>query len=301
MQVSTLFIIGNGFDLNHSLPTGYNIFYTCITHNKQGREFVRTIERIIEKSPHMFWKDFERNLWHITIDYILEDALQELDSYNRLFDYETMDKSHMVNYSFEQHIEPLFHLDDLVKTWIQSIECSEAIKKIGFERKFSSDSYFLNFNYTHTLQELYNISPSRIHHIHGDINDPIMGHGEFDEINTTYKMNNDNFEIGDYVNELMIMLENFYESSRKNTSLFLDEVSSFLSNRDVEIDFEEIHVLGHSLGEVDHVYFSAIAEWYPYATWIITYHEDAKSTIKQLKKLGISGARLITMEQYEKL
>lgn len=297
--MTILFIIGNGFDLYHGLPTGHTNFYTYITHNKQGREFVRTIERIIEKSPRIFWKDFESNLGHITLDSILEDALQELDSYNRSFDYETMDNSHMLNYSFEQHLEPLFHLDDLVKSWIQSIKVSDTIKKANLERKTANTSYFINFNYTNTLQELYNISPNRIHHIHGDINDPIMGHGEFNgKVNMTYKMNSS--EIDEYVGKLMLMLENFYKASRKNTSLFIDEVNTFLFNREIEIDFEEIHVLGHSLGEVDHLYFSSIAEWYPHATWTVTYHGDAEDKMRQLKKLGISNVKLITMEQYEK-
>ncbi|GAA0741260.1 hypothetical protein GCM10008906_22200 [Clostridium oceanicum] len=33
---------------------------------------------------------------------------------------------------------------------------------------FGQEDYFLVFNYTHTLQKIYNISEHRIHYLHGE-------------------------------------------------------------------------------------------------------------------------------------
>lgn len=49
----------------------------------------------------------------------------------------------------------------------------------------SEDAFFISFNYTLALENLYNIYSSRILHIHGCLNDDeyIIGHGRaYDEV-----------------------------------------------------------------------------------------------------------------------
>ena len=56
------------------------------------------------------------------------------------------------------------------------------MKKIDNRIVLNNDDYFLEFNYTHTLQQLYKISDDNIYYVHGecfgeDDDELIIGHG----------------------------------------------------------------------------------------------------------------------------
>jgi hypothetical protein len=61
---------------------------------------------------------------------------------------------------------------------------NDFVEEICIDNEWSfKDSLFLNFNYTRTLEKLYNIAPDKVLHIHGnvlysDINDILFGHGD---------------------------------------------------------------------------------------------------------------------------
>lgn len=66
--------------------------------------------------------------------------------------------------------------------WIDSLNQAFADNKIEIE---SEDAFFISFNYTLALENLYNIYSSRILHIHGCLNDDeyIIGYGRaYDEV-----------------------------------------------------------------------------------------------------------------------
>ena len=61
--MSKLYIIGNGFDLNHELPCSYSDFlkYVCIFHHDM---FHRIGSMFGDGNPAFLWQDFENNLRH---------------------------------------------------------------------------------------------------------------------------------------------------------------------------------------------------------------------------------------------
>lgn len=59
--------------------------------------------------------------------------------------------------------------------WVDSLGDLYSDIKIGLDE----DADFINFNYTLTLEELYNVPADRVHHLHGKLGDEtyILGHG----------------------------------------------------------------------------------------------------------------------------
>ena len=65
--------------------------------------------------------------------------------------------------------------------WIQSIDISESKTTLDF----GSDCWFINFNYTDTLQKRFGVNADNIYHIHGDAKDAdsiIFGHASHPEM-----------------------------------------------------------------------------------------------------------------------
>lgn len=63
--------------------------------------------------------------------------------------------------------------------WVNTIEVEKAQRNDTFAKiACGGDSFFLNFNYTLTLEKVYNIPERNVFHIHGITGDNIIvGHG----------------------------------------------------------------------------------------------------------------------------
>ena len=89
-----LFIIGNGFDLEHKLSTRYTDFLEYLSYGEGaeigGGTLVSNIENLYGYSSHYFWNDFEKNLGQLSPDVILSEALAQRNTFNSEFDYENL-------------------------------------------------------------------------------------------------------------------------------------------------------------------------------------------------------------------
>lgn len=292
-----LFIIGNGFDIEHDLPTGYSDFLEYIEYGDGaklgGTGFTANIERLTSIPSVYFWNDFEKNLGEISLDVILEDALDQRSQFNSEFDYESFNDDNMINHLFHENFESLHLLDDLVKSWTNNVDISTITPKEKYLEIFNEDSLFLTFNYTMVLEDIYDISEEKVFHIHGSIHDePIMGHGK-DYINT-YRT--DRKEIDFLTEEFKATISEpmveFYNSSSKNIKGFLNEMEIWLNNEKFKID--EIFILGHSLGEVDYPYFQYLFDKIKLADYFISYfgEYDKKKKEQHLIKIGMDSANI---------
>lgn len=178
------------------------------------------------------------------------------------------------------------------------------IKEKPLENLISKDGYYLTFNYTHTLENIYNIPNNRILHIHGEIGRTKLefgypegkfnpgkicydfrqkGRGPYTEIYWEDYINIiDNY----YTQKAFQILFNKCKSFKKK--IHIKELEKFLEDNNCNID--EFIVYGHSC-KIDFDYFSYLNDKYKNAKWIFYYHEeDDKYNIYHLiKRINISN------------
>lgn len=172
-----LFIIGNGFDIHHGIKSRYSDYrewlkeYDFDLYDK----LCRLYDSIDEDDG--WWNSFEQHLSAISFDYI-NSILQDYGPIYGSEDFRDAD-----NHSASIQVELDIDIDNLIenigqslKVWISSLNKPNC-GKLRIEDK--DECYFLTFNYTKTLEDVYNIPSEQICHIHGCINNGsfVWGHG----------------------------------------------------------------------------------------------------------------------------
>lgn len=270
-----LYIIGNGFDRWHDLPTGYDRFYAF------AKEMLDEFQQyyLFDAPPTEQWCDFENNLgcfdWfrfykaHNHIDVAAEN-FRPSEVYG-LEDDLTAQVDH--------HVEAI---KESFREWVEGIDISVAEKKLSFPR----EARFITFNYTSTLQTIYGISDDRVFHLHGraGFDDLIFGHGEIieekpevdEDGNSNRTMFSDAEDAAKY--PFYALRKPVKEALEKNIKIF-DSVAHV----------SEIVVIGHSLNKVDLPYFNKLAASSPSARWLVSYYEnqDEVDHIEKLVKCGV--------------
>ena len=274
--MNNLFVFGNGFDLEHNLKTSYKDFKYFLIKNYKidlNDEFdfilpsyatnYRRLEEYDEKEfANLFlhlindcsfdiekWKDFEECLgkidWYKIFenDYPLIDIEDEYSFRDRVDFCESkanslQESSHILKTLFYRWI--LF-----VETELNDLKSNEIIKK--FKNYFDNNDYFLSFNYTSTLEKLYNIN--NVCHIHGSINQYnklIVGHG-FSEYT--------NYHYDEFFDEANISIETIFNDFKKDTCLCYKEHIDFFNNLK---NISDIYFYGFSFSNVDMFYIKKI-------------------------------------------
>ena len=287
-----LVLIGNGFDLAHGLKTSYMDFYCYNLNTNNGRAFIESLDKLSLKNQNELWSDFENNLGDLVHDNVLDEELQRRQEFNDEFDYGPLDDSHITTTLIKEYYYPLHELDNLVKEWIQSVELMiSPLKK--FQDIFFEDDKYITFNYTKTLEEVYQIDSEKILHIHGVSDcEPIMGHGRDANLQREYNIYRDPL-IEEFVNRMDAEFDEFYKSCKKEITEFIFYIEEFIGT--YENEFDEILVLGHSLGKVDIPYFQKINSLLPNLRWRIDYfnESDLKKKEEAIKQLKIKKYELI--------
>lgn len=186
--MSNLFIIGNGFDLAHGLKTSYNDFYVFLK-KKYGEETSKWILPFINNEKNRCCDFDSARLLMRLISLAekdggcwsdLESSLGKLD-YTRFFlQGYTEQYTDLIMKSLEIAIPKIKRF---FKDWITKISVENVKRISGFEKIIDIENdYFITFNYTNVLEEIYGVK--NICHVHGDKNNNIIfGHGDFYNIN----------------------------------------------------------------------------------------------------------------------
>src|ERR1035441_4739874 len=174
---TTLYIVGNGFDLHHGLRSAYKHFGEFVKANDS------TLYGFIEDYFAVdteFWSEFEARLADFDAATLIEHASNFLVPYSA---EEWKDSFHH-DYSFEieQVVEGLSgRLKSNFAKWIRQLVTPDPTA-IPDKLRLDTNATFLNFNYTPSLTGLYGIAPSQVIHIHGSVADPdddlILGRSE---------------------------------------------------------------------------------------------------------------------------
>jgi hypothetical protein len=288
--MDTLFIIGNGFDLWHNLPTSYSNFYR---HSKEVLDELESYYQI-DINDDCPWRDFENVLG--TYDWRM--------MYDRFDFTEPMSDSFKVSETYGLEDELSQQTDDLMRAiedgfrdWICEIDVESANKKMTFPE----NAIFLTFNYTSTLQTVYKIDDKRILHIHGRADDHtslVFGHGE-----KIVEMPEQD-ENGDSNRTIFTDAENAAKSPFRS---FRKPVEKIIARNESYFEglrgIREIVIIGLSLSGIDLPYIETIARHATTCQWTVYCHSDSAvpRSKSQLAKCGVTECQINTRGYEEPL
>ena len=327
--MTKLFIIGNGFDLAHNLKTSYIDLKNYV--KKNDKHIYQQINKQIFIGETCLWNNFEENVG--TDDSYFETEFKQVvnDAYQLGLDMESggnpllgdvLIQTENADYARENEISEYlynsyskFRVEELHSKFIDNLERmlsteeqKDTVRNIFLEKYIQNKFNFITFNYTHTLESVYNIDHENILYIHGELG----GTGQliFGNINENMthlspeKYIEDDHEAEDYqqkVEEWNVLSEEERQftmspethhdySSHPNPNAVdyseyveqynaskedwikepeVDILSEYVSN----LDIKEIIVIGHSFGKVDWEYMLALDKKFKNADWFVSVHE----------------------------
>lgn len=244
MEASELFIIGNGFDLAHGMKTRYADFKQWLIENNR----IDVIHELQSAYPakmgknFLLWSDFETALGQYDIKKVINWSWEDL--------FLTT-----VSIGGQRFESPQFFLDtqlnDIINgaftAWAKQIRLAENTVYT------LPDALFLTFNYTDTLETLYGIPEKQVLHIHGRASTGdklIVGHnrmidpGKYWDDHKGLRENNERMQRLCNMNDLCKPFNDIIERNEEFFNL-CDSV-------------QDIHIIGHSCGEIDYPYFSKV-------------------------------------------
>ncbi|KQN96787.1 bacteriophage abortive infection AbiH family protein [Paenibacillus sp. Leaf72] len=307
-----LFIIGNGFDRGHGLPTTYSQFRTYL--EEKHWEFLMSFEETYsiyqpdlsdpyyQKEKHtksvgeMFWNDLETNLANIDSDRIIEDAVHmNLGLENEYDILDTLEQHHAIEYQYIKELA-LYLLE-----WAKTINLDNARPRTTLINP-DNEAIYITFNYTEVLENVYQIDPYEVIHIHGSIREgdiaPVLGHGNRGKIDRM-REDCDEAEGSQHEKAMSILrtLINYLTETYKDISEYMHELSSLRGK-----EIEEIIVIGHSLSGVDIPYFKEIdLKTSKKANWKVYYHGpgEEKKMLDSMIDCEIDKERIVMIQSSE--
>lgn len=315
--MSTLYIIGNGFDRAHGLKTSYWDFRNYL--EKYAEDFLVQLENMYSIAPfERLDKRFRKNkevqkrrdddiyetLWK-NFEYSLGEAneAEMLDYSKSIVDDLYLDggpigiKDTMDDY-WEEEYKFIEDLNEYVAKWIRQVRLFKALPiKASFID--NSEDYFFTFNYTNVLERIYRVPSNHILHIHGGLSPycdvpPVLGHGNAEKIKEYHlkaKEAADEYDEGE--ESIYNAVAKYYERTWKNTSECMAFGDTFFRQLD---GVDNVEIIGHSFGKVDMPYFAylqyCISE---NSKWKLYYHslEDSDAAEKVAEELELD------IENYE--
>lgn len=271
-----LFIIGNGFDLAHGLPTRYWDFRTFLEDNYRGflKDFEDKYYLWGAELKEFLWNDFEFNLANLEEDVLFEEMYQSTDLGLESGNIGIQDT---LTYHFRDEFRYIEDLTIYLKEWIKEVnnELDGLNRKTSYISENNQD-IFINFNYTTTLEKVYNISRQSVLHIHGVVDSDdhlVLGHSNSDRIEyfsekRTYYQNKFDEQSAPIYN----ILEEYCYKTYKNVDMYMDQLIMLNFN-----PIKKIRIVGHSLSTVDLPYFKEIKKYVNEdIEWYIYYYDESQ-------------------------
>ncbi len=306
-------IIGNGFDLYHGLPSSYYHFGCYLIDNDHefyeeigDRYNVRTMTPIGPPIGHdfapyvenMFWSDFERHLGDVSEYSILETSEDDLglecDDPVELEMYDHLAAKKIIK-QFVNWVSDTLDLADNYNEIKSNLTPSNGLLALSQNEKY------ITFNYTHTLQNIYNIPDNIIHYVHGECtgsqdDELVVGHGNDERINEIKRTVNTLREEYDWkqssmnrINEHRSLID-FLTLLRKDVTACVNECAWFYDS--ITDDVHNITIYGLSFGDVDIPYLIQLRNLWPNAAWKFSYY--GKASISRINDVAENRLGLTT-------
>lgn len=257
--MNTLFIIGNGFDINLGMKTRYSDFYNYYQSLESQSKAVRSLKENISDDIEN-WSDLELSLGKYTenisslneFDEVFEDILSNLAEYlhqeESKFDYNKIDEAKILKYlCFPE----------------RSLSKADTDKIVSYKDKWHNYQWYINImtlNYTRTVEKLLrektqnikigthhsaSITLRDIQHIHGFVDDRmIMG------VNDISQIKNTSFHEKQEILEAIIKTKCNKAYKHKIDDLCINQISSA----------KLICIFGSSIGATDNNWWELIGE-----------------------------------------
>ncbi len=293
-------LIGNGFDLYHGLPSSYYYFGCFLAETDWDfyKEMANMFDFIYARSEgfpsdelipvvdNIWWRDFEKMLGELNPNWLEESLLDDL-----ALEYPED--------PVDLEIPETNMSERIVRKFIEWISCNVNTKSnfttihsmIGHKKRlFRKDDYFINFNYTQTLREIYKVSNEQIFFIHGecrysgDSDNLIVGHGNTEAIKELEKQISSVEAEGFYMQEQAARNRlNEFKAEKEvlcNLKKDVDSIIIYMKQKlnTNAIKPDEIWVWGLSCGDVDKPYIKALTEMYPNAKWRFSYYNETEKS-----------------------
>lgn len=312
MNYETLYVIGNGFDLHHGVKSSYHCYMEWLKENHKD-DYQKIIDFYgNEAEEYEWWNEFETNLGYFDI----REKVENWAFLNQTNDKQLEDMKIDVMagaWDAQTEIDGIMSiLKDSFHEWIDSLKPALSANKIVID---SQNAYFINFNYSLTLENVYNVPSAQILHIHGCLNDDeyIIGHGRtYEEVKedaepyippfdsnkddpSEYGLDAIDDEITEHtkteaVNKTMEAAKPTDEIIKKNRSIF-DQLS----------EVNKVCIYGLSFSSVDEPYLNhIISSVAPKAKLEASYYSlSDKESIKKFARKHNLSIRLVCLEDLQ--
>ncbi len=274
-MIDKLIIIGNGFDMHHKLPTSFKDFKKYIAKNNSELTYI--LDTYFDGD---LWADFEHNLSNFNLQLVSTDNYDLLPN-----DSDRSGDMYIFEDAMDRIVKKLtVGLKNSLRDWILQLTPA-ANTATQLVSEIDNGYFYLTFNYSGTLEDYYNIEPKNILYIHNkaknmkkkikemdfiDDSDIIIGHS-LNKKKNDFKKNNDIRGLDKFAyDEGIEKLLEYLELSYKNTIKIIAQNSNFFKR-----SFSEIQVFGHSISDVDLLYFKKIHDQNLNAKWNISYHQHS--------------------------
>lgn len=296
-------VIGNGFDISLGLKTSYQNF---IEYIKERHHFSEDIE--LYEYNRLFLKKYEKfNLNWSDFESLYEETVRKV---NNRFKHEDLQDSFEITVLNDAitALEEDFHeyISDEYQKWLQQntvinqgLEFKKFSKKVNpFMKKLigDKDAYFINFNYTDTLEDLcedilydenlikesrkeIRQAKKRIAHIHGSIvDDNILFGGGFADRKDTKDIHYSKSLLND-------KLFRIKENDKLNTTR-----KNILTKLKVEKNKFDLYIIGHSLQGSD---FPFLRKMLKKAKRVFIFYYESDYTAKMEELIREIGSSIV--------
>ncbi|KLN58095.1 MULTISPECIES: bacteriophage abortive infection AbiH family protein [Pseudomonadota] len=256
MRPTTLYVIGNGFDLWHSIPSGLGAF----------KKFVLGVDRDIHREVEDYlpagenWCDLEMALAELDADMLVDNLGHFMGSYG------AEDWSDSGHHDFQYEVGNVVErlstdLRSRFAEWIRALPTPTPETAPRRLAQLDPEALFLTFNYTNTLSRLYGVDPARVLHIHGRADEAdeelVLGHAWNPQSRRSLNARADIEDIDTRLVEANDTIDDYFSATFKRSEELIARYRPFFEALDT---VDHVVVLGHSLSPVDAIYFKALLQ-----------------------------------------
>lgn len=297
----TLFVIGNGFDLMHGVPSSYWHFQNSIGKKSPLRNALDNYLKVKE-----WWSDFEEALASLDVGMMRNDTT--VDMWLDIFDaYDPNASAADFYMAAEAIMDPANtitqELPRRFRMWVESLSVPNTERPL---HGLITDSKVLCFNYTEFIEDLYGVSHNNVCYIHGcrkkQKGHPkdllVLGHHPVWEYEGEIQQEHPSLHNGhkaalmNAAYEATVAFLSYYDdATTKDCTSIIQTHHAFFDSLE---EIQNIVVVGHSMSPVDWDYFLEIHHHCPNARWYVGYHgaNDLQNCKKLMGMLHIGKTNL---------
>jgi hypothetical protein len=252
--LKSLYVIGNGFDLWHDIPSRFGDFKAHVSEN--APQIFNAVEAYLPAGDE--WNQLEQALAEMDVDALIDNLGHFMTPYG------AVDWSDSGHHDFQYEVENCVKclstgLKDQFASWVRGLPIPTQLDLSRRLKTLDPTAHYLSFNYTPTLKSVYGIDYRRVCFIHGSAatkdEELILGHAWSPTARTSLNSREDIEEIDVRLFEANEIIDGYFSSTFKKSAEIIQKHFDFFSHIS---GVEQVFVLGHSLSEVDSDYFATM-------------------------------------------